>query len=137
MIPSPHISCDETIETPHDVSDGPMIGGDQVPQVFGIALHRQCGRADEIAEHDRDAGRSRNGIRSNAAAQCGNGGEQFAPVPNEVDPDVPEILGGQIGQYGRVDRVVAERPFVLLQSEAVEPVCDVHAYSPMRPSPSG
>jgi len=52
--PVAHISCYETIETPHDVGDGPMIGGDQVPQILGIAPHRQRGRADEIAEHHRE-----------------------------------------------------------------------------------
>jgi len=140
--PVAHISRDETIETPRDLGNGLMIGGDQITQVLGIPPHRQCGRADEVAEHDRElpalnAGRSRNRIRSRAAAQCRNGGEQFAPVPDEVDTDVPEILGGQFGQYRCVNRVVAKRLLVLLQSEAAEPICDVHAYSPMRLSPSG
>ena len=51
-------------------------------------------------------------------------------MPDEVDPDVPEVVGGQLGQYGRVDRVVAKRLIVLLQSEAVEPACNVHACPP-------
>ena len=34
-----------------------------------------------------------------------------------------------------VDRVVTERLIVLLQSEAVEPACNVHACSPMRSPP--
>jgi hypothetical protein len=32
----------------------------------------------------------------------------------KVDTDVPEVLGSQLGQYRGVDRVVAERLFVLL-----------------------
>jgi len=48
-------------------------------------------------------------------------------VTDQVYAEVFEIVGGQIGQSRGVDRVVAKRLFVLLQSEAAEPGCDVHA----------
>ena len=130
-----HIARDEARETPHNFGHRVMIGANQVPQILGIAPHRQCGRADEVAEHDGElsalaARCDHNRIGRGVAAQCGDRREQFAPVPDEADPDVPEVLGGQFGQYGRVDRVVAKRLIVLLQSEAVEPACNVHACPP-------
>src|SRR5580693_8250237 len=48
-------------------------------------------------------------------------------MPDEIDTDVPEVLGGEFGQQRGVDRIFAKRRFVLLQSEAVEPSRDVHA----------
>src|SRR5690348_1959805 len=48
----------------------------------------------------------------------------------KADTDVPEVLGGKLGQYSGVDRVIAKRLFVLLQPEAVEPRRDVHARLP-------
>jgi len=63
----------------------------------------------------------------------GDRGQQFAPVPDEVDPNVFEVLDGQLGQYRCVDRAFAKRLSVLLQSEVVEPVYDVHACSPEAP----
>ena len=136
-----HIAGDEARETPYDLGHRVVIGANQVPQILGIAPYRQCGRADEVAEHDGElsalAARCARNRIGGGVAQCRDRGEQFAPVPDEVDPDVPEVVGGQLGQYGRVDRVVAKRLIVLLQSEAVEPACNVHACSPMRSSRRG
>src|SRR5580704_2852409 len=51
-------------------------------------------------------------------------------MPDEVDPEVLEVVGGQLRQYCCVDRVVAKRLFILLQPETVEPGPDVHARLP-------
>src|SRR6516162_10149351 len=63
-------------------------------------------------------------------AECGNRGEQSAPVPDEGDAEVPQVVGGQLRQHRGVDRVVAKPRFVLLQAETVEPGCDVHPRLP-------
>ena len=51
-------------------------------------------------------------------------------MPDRADPDFPEILGSQLWQYSGINRIVAKRGFVLLQSEPVEPGCDIHACLP-------
>ncbi len=47
-----HIARDEARETPYGLCHRVMISANQVPQIFGVASYRQCGRADEVAEHD-------------------------------------------------------------------------------------
>ena len=51
-------------------------------------------------------------------------------MPDEVDTKVPKVLGSQLRQYDGVDRVVAKRLLILLQSETVEPHRNVHARLP-------
>ena len=51
-------------------------------------------------------------------------------MSDEVDTYIAQILGGQFWQYRGVDRIVAKRFFVSLQSEAVEPGHDIHARLP-------
>jgi hypothetical protein len=48
-------------------------------------------------------------------------------MPDKADAEVLQVVDGQLGQYRSVDRVVAKRLFVLLQSETTEPDPDVHA----------
>jgi hypothetical protein len=52
--PIAHISRNETLEALHDFGDSMMIGADKVPQILGIAPHRQCSRADKITKHHRE-----------------------------------------------------------------------------------
>ena len=51
-------------------------------------------------------------------------------MPDEVHAEVLEVVGGQLRQYCRVNRVVAKRLLVLLQPETVEPCRNVHALLP-------
>src|SRR5215831_78644 len=133
--PDAHISRDEAFETRYDLGHGTVIAANQIPQILGIVPHGQCGRADEIAEHHRELAalnkrRSYSGVRTIILTQRSDRSEQFAAMPHRADTDFPEILGGQFGQYCGVDRVVAKRLFVSLQSETVEPGPDVHARLP-------
>jgi hypothetical protein len=48
-------------------------------------------------------------------------------MPDEADAEVLEVLGRQLRQYRRIDRVVEKSLFVLLHAEAAEPGCDIHA----------
>src|SRR5215831_11588780 len=51
-------------------------------------------------------------------------------MSDEVDTNVPKVLGSQLGQNCGVDRIVTKRLFVLLQPETVEPRRNVHARLP-------
>src|SRR5262249_43523337 len=63
-------------------------------------------------------------------AQGSDRSEQFAAMSDESDAEILQILSGQLGQHGSVDRVVAKGLFVLLQPETAEPHPDVHARLP-------
>ena len=43
------------------------------------------------------------------------------------DADILQVIAGQLRQLRAIDRVVAEGGFVLLQPQASQPVCDIHA----------
>jgi hypothetical protein len=58
---------------------------------------------------------------------AGNSVEQSTSMPDQGDTKILEILGRQARQYRCVDLVVAERLFVPLQPETVEPCRYVHA----------
>jgi hypothetical protein len=61
-----------------------------------------------------DAGAGAPGPRTNITAQRCDGSEEPAPMSNEVDAKVLQVVGGQLGQYRGVDRIVSKRLFVLL-----------------------
>ena len=42
------------------------------------------------------------------------------------DPDVLEIVGGQVGQHLGGDFIVPKRLLVALQSKRMQPSCNVH-----------
>jgi hypothetical protein len=132
-----HVPGDEPIEPVDDFGDGAVIGPDDLAQIFGIEPGGECGRTDQIAEHDRQltafgslGGHYRLGYWTGIAAQRGDCGKQFASMPDEADAEVSEVVGRQLRQHRGIDRVVAKRLFVLLHAEAVEPGCDVHARLP-------
>ena len=59
------------------------------------------------------------------APQGCDGVEQPAPMADEGNAEVLEVVGGQIGQEIDVDLVVAERLLVALEPEAAQPIPDV------------
>jgi len=133
-----HVFGNKPVERGDSFADRAVIGGDYLAQVFGVEPCREFGRADQIAEHHRQLPAlgfgSHRGIGGRGGwdlgAECGNRGEQSAPVPDEGDAEVPQVVGGQLRQHRGVDRVVAKPRFVLLQAETVEPGCDVHPRLP-------
>ena len=134
-----HVPGDKTIALGDFCGDSAVIRGDDLAQILGIKLRGECGRADQVAEHHGELpalrGRvTRGGLRcgNNLAAQHGDCRQQFAPMPDEADAEVLEVVGGQLRQYRDVDRVFAKRLFVFLHAEAVEPGCNVHARPPRR-----
>ena len=139
-----HIFGDKAIEPGDDFCDGAVIRGDDFAQILGIEPR------GESVEPTRSQNMTVSCRRSAATVPCGlvgrsrwpgpssprnvgDGREQLAPMSDEADAEVLEIVGGQLGQYRGVDGVVAKRLLVLLQPETVEPRCDVHARLPAAP----
>jgi hypothetical protein len=46
------VACDKAAKTPHLCRHLAVISGNHCPQILGIELRRECGRADEVAEPD-------------------------------------------------------------------------------------
>jgi hypothetical protein len=49
-----HVLGDKAIEPGDHFGDGAVIGGDDLAQILGIELRGERGRANEVAEHDRE-----------------------------------------------------------------------------------
>ena len=49
-------------------------------------------------------------------------------MANGGDADLLEIVGGQVRKNVAVDRVVAERGFVLAETEVIQPSAEIHKH---------
>jgi hypothetical protein len=49
--PIAHVLGNKTLEPRDGLGDGAMIGVDDPAQVLGVEARRECGRADQVAEH--------------------------------------------------------------------------------------
>jgi hypothetical protein len=58
--------------------------------------------------------------------------KQLAPMADDGDAHVLEVVAGQLAQDLGVDGIVAERLLVLAQAEPVQPSPDVHPRPPDR-----
>jgi hypothetical protein len=52
--PVAHVLRNKAVEAADGLGNAPVIRADHFPQVLRIEPRRQCGRADKIAEHDRE-----------------------------------------------------------------------------------
>jgi hypothetical protein len=125
----------------------------------GIALNvtisstgrrRTCwtGRTDQIAEHHRQlpafsidsrwcfTGRRCHHGGRHLGDERGDSVEQSPSMADQSNAEILQILGGQSRQYSCIDLVVAERLFVPLQPETVEPCRYVHALLPGAVTPA-
>ena len=112
-----------------------VVGADDLAHVLGVEPSRERGRADEVAEHDRELAalggvqRARNGRCRWGCGTCrcallngfeiGNRAQQLAAMA-EQDAQLLQILISQIGEDAEIDRIVAKRLRVLLHLEAAE-----------------
>jgi hypothetical protein len=108
-------------------------------QLLGIEPRGQGGRADQIDEHHRELpplglrrgscqGRARRGAGLRlcapgrwglaASTQGGDGVEQLAPVADDGDAHVLEVVAREPGQDLGVDLVVAEHRLVPIEPQA-------------------
>jgi hypothetical protein len=128
------------------------ISVDQVAPVFGVELRGERRRSDKVAKHHRDrtalgvgprsrprpgghgwrgqTGRwvrgSRRVRRLGRHAERGDRVKQSSPVADDRDAEILQIFGRQGREEVALDRVVAERRFVMPETEVVEPGRDVH-----------
>ena len=126
-----HVLGDEAIEPSDDLGDRAVIGADDLTQILWVKPGRECGRADEIAEHHRQlpafgigwsrciSGRRRRGGGRHRSAERGNGIEQLAPVADRYNADLLEILRCQLRQHLPIDLVVAKQRFIALQAQTL------------------
>jgi hypothetical protein len=133
---------------------GVKIGADEVAPLLGIELRGNAGRADQIAEHNREitplaggfgwggnrwrrGGRRhlrrhdrRRGCQRRCAAQFGDRLQQLLAMAERGNADVLEIIVGQSAQQLAVDVVGAEHLGILGQTDPAEPTVDVQVQSP-------
>ena len=121
-----------------------MVCADDLSHILRVQAGGQSGRADEVAEHDREVAtlggvqrarrgrcRSRNGDCRCALLngfEIGNRAQQLAAMA-EQDAQLLQILIRQIGEDAEIDRIIAKRLRVLLQTDPAEPTVDVQVHS--------
>ena len=49
--PVTHVTRDEAVKLLDSCGDARLVSADDLPQIFGVEPCRECGRADEVAEH--------------------------------------------------------------------------------------
>ena len=108
-----------------------VIRGDDIAQILGIELRRERGRSDQVAEHHREltAFGERAGLRIcsyGLRAQGSDRGEQFAAMADRDHTETDQVVSGELAQYLDIDIVLAERLFVLFESQVAQPGRDVH-----------
>jgi len=118
-----------------------MVGADDLAHVLGIEPRGECGRADEIAEHHREMAAlggvlrrrwGRGARRLGWAVRRAESGDRLeqAFTVTQGDAKLSEIAFVQVDQNVRADRILAERVLVLTETEAPQPIPDVHDQIP-------
>ena len=147
------VARDEAVKLLDRGGDARLIGADNLPQILGIEPRRECGRADEIAEHHAEraafgrglgrTGRSTGlamGRRDRTGSSAGLSSRRNAAIASSKlaamaergDAEILEVVGRQIGQQFGVDVILAECRLVSFKTERSQPVRDVHCRSPPR-----
>jgi hypothetical protein len=140
-----HEFGDEPVIARDRARRGLLIGANDLAHVLGIEPGRERSRADEVAEHHgelaalggvgRDNSRDRNlrrgrcsgfGSRGGRSVQLLDRGHDLAPMADNGDADILEILDRQLRQHRVVDFVFAERRLVLRKAEAPQPNPEIH-----------
>ena len=123
-----------------DLGDAAVVGADHVAQVLGVEPRGERGRADEVAEHDRELtplglsgrcgprGRRVGGFPAGLASR-GDSLQQALAIA-ERDAELLEIGIGEIGEHVGADRMGSEGLGVAAESQVGEPLPDVSHASP-------
>jgi hypothetical protein len=98
-----HVLGDRAVEPGDDLGDRTVIGGDDLAQILGIEPRRECRRADQVAEHQRQLpalgrgrGHRRVEYRNNIPAQSRHCREQLPTVPDETDAELLQVVSRQL-----------------------------------------
>jgi len=133
--PIAHVFSNETIEPGDRFRDAFVISANYRTQIFGIEPCRECGRANEVGEHHSQLtalgvvwpGRlglhRRQGCRygNRNVAEIADRAQHFASIA-EQDPQLLQILIGEIGKDAEVNAIFDETLRVLGHAESFEPV---------------
>jgi hypothetical protein len=121
-----HVLGNETAGRGNYICANPVIGADDLPQVFRIQPPRKGSRADEIAKQDGELapvrviawhGRGRDWRYCNGAVvKLGNRAQDFAAMPKQ-DAKILEILVRQIAKDRAIDTVLLKELDILGQAE--------------------
>ena len=141
-----HILGDRAAKPGHSGDAGLLKRAEDVAHFLGIEPGRKCCRTDEIAEHDGQLStfgiggswgrrRRRDGAWLGRGIAIGNGAgfgleardgvEQPTSMADQIDPDIPEVVGGQARQHLDVNRVVAKRRRILFEAQPAQPIGDI------------
>ena len=123
-----HVFIHVTTVTRDDGINRLEIAVEQIMGRFRAQLLRQASEAGEVGEHDRHLPLLAHGCRTGqnprlfGAAllffpKAFDGLEQFSPVANRFNADLPQVVGCQLGQGGRVDVVVGKGLSVLVEPQ--------------------
>jgi hypothetical protein len=127
-----HVAGDEAFVVLHPVAAGVLERRDDLAQILRVELRGESGRADQIAEHDRELAplgfparrRGRGGWR------FGNGGRvecaerfQHPQAIAEGDSELLQVLLGEVGQDIEADIVFGENVRVLTETMLLQPLC--------------
>ena len=144
--PVANVPGDETAGTGDEIGAAAVVRADDLAHVLGVEPRRERGRANEVAEHDRELtalggvqqarrGWSRCGCGTCRCAllnsfEIGNRAQQLTAMA-EQDAQLLQILIRQIGEDAEIDPVLAKRLRVLIQTDPAEPTIDVqdHPYA--------
>ena len=101
---------DRAAVTLHHLRTGAVVAGDDVAQVFGVAMRGQIGEPDEVHEHHRHlaalaepAGGDRKSCRNRSGDRL-----QEAPPVAEVEPDLAKVSVGESVEHVTIDAMDRE-----------------------------
>ena len=140
--PVAHVPGDETAGSGDEIGAAAVVRADDLAHILGVEPGRERGRANEVAEHDREltalggvpctlrlcgrrqfCDRDRCGGR---AGQLADRCQQFPPMADDYDAKLSQIFRGQVRKNRFVDFIIAKRLRVLLQTDRAKPTIDVH-----------
>ena len=139
--PVAHVPGDETAGSGDEIGAAAVVRADDLAHVLGVEPGRERGRANEVAEHDRELtalGGVQQARRGGRRCGCGDlTGALFSMASRSAiarnslrrwpskTPKLLQILIRQIGEDAEIDPVLAKRLRVLLQTDPAEPTIDV------------
>ena len=128
--------ADVPAEARYLAGGGVLVGAEDIAHLLGVEARGKPGRADEVAEQDGELPalrlrrsaptgglRFRGGVGSpvRRGFEGGDGVQEPAPMADNGDAEVPEVIGREARQELGVNLVGVERLCIALQPQVPEP----------------